>query len=79
MCTHRKFGQATHTDLLGIAREVVDGIDLAEIIRQSTGALTSDSVRTIRTEAMHADDVLSGVVDRVLRRTRPRPDGGTAR
>lgn len=66
-------------DIIGIAREVVDGIDLPEIIRQSTGALTSDSVRTIRTEAMHADDVLSGVVDRVLRRTRsrPRPDAGT--
>jgi hypothetical protein len=64
-------------DLVGIAREVVDGIDLAEIIRQSTGALTSDSVRTIRTEAMHADDVLSGVVDRVLGRRRPRPDVGT--
>lgn len=66
-------------DLVGIAREVVDAIDLAEIIRQSTGALTSDSVRTIRTEAMHADDALAGVVDRLLRRTRPRPDAPTAR
>jgi len=66
-------------DLVGIAREVVDAIDLAEIIRQSTGALTSDSVRTIRTEAMHADDVLGGVVDRLLRRAHPRPDAPTVR
>jgi hypothetical protein len=66
-------------DLIGIASEVVDGIDLAGIIRQSSGALASDSVRTIRSEAMHADDVLSGVVDRVLGRRRPRPDVGTVR
>jgi hypothetical protein len=57
-------------DIIGIAREVVDGIDLPEIIRHSTGALTSDSVRTVRTEARNADDVVAGVVDRLLRRAR---------
>lgn len=60
-------------DILGIAREVVDGIDLPEIIRHSTGVLTSDSVRTVRSEARSADDVVAGVVDRLLRRTRAVP------
>jgi hypothetical protein len=57
-------------DLVGIAQEVIDAVDLPELIRHSTGALTSDSVRTVRTEARHADDVVSGVVDRLLHRSR---------
>ncbi|GJF03092.1 hypothetical protein [Pseudonocardia sp. D17] len=60
-------------DLVGIAREVMDALDLPEIIRSSTGALTSDTVRAVRTEAMAADGAVSGAVDRLLRR------GGAAR
>ena len=60
-------------DLVGIAREVIAAIDLPEIVRESTGALSSDAVRTIRAEGMRADDVLAGVVDRVLRRKRAEP------
>ena len=59
-------------DLVGLAREVIDAIDLPEIVRHSTGALTSDTVRTVRTDAMQADDVVAGIVDRLLRRARPR-------
>jgi hypothetical protein len=59
-------------DVLGIAREVVDGIDLPEIIRHSTGTLTSDTVRTVRREAMQADEVVAGIFDRLLRRHLPR-------
>ncbi|GEL21162.1 hypothetical protein PSU4_01160 [Pseudonocardia sulfidoxydans NBRC 16205] len=55
-------------DLVGIARTVIDELNLPEIIRSSTGALTSDTVRAVRTEAMTADGVVSGAVDRLLRR-----------
>jgi hypothetical protein len=57
-------------DLEGLARQVIDAVDLPEIVRHSTGSLTSESVRSVRTEAMHADDVVTGFVDRVLRRAR---------
>jgi hypothetical protein len=60
-------------DLVGIAREVVDALDLPGIIRSSTGALTSDTVRTVRSEAMNADGVVAGAMDRLLRRGAPPP------
>ena len=55
-------------DIVGLAREVVDAIDLPEIVRHSTGTLTSDSVRTVRREAMQADEIVAGLFDRLLRR-----------
>jgi hypothetical protein len=60
-------------DLVGLAREVVDALDLPEIIRSSTGALTSDTVRTVRAEARTADGVVGGAVDRLLHRSPPAP------
>jgi hypothetical protein len=43
-------------------------------VRDSSGALSSDAVRTVRAEGMQADDVVAGFVDRVLRRRlRPQP------
>lgn len=59
-------------DVVGIAREVIDAIDLPEIVRHSTGTLTSDTIRTVRREAMQADDVVGGLFDRLLRRQVPR-------
>jgi hypothetical protein len=55
-------------DLVGIARDVVDAIDLPEIVRHSTGALTSDTVRSVRTGTRHADNLVAGAVDRLLHR-----------
>ena len=55
-------------DIVGIAREVIAAIDLPEIVRDSTGALSSDAVRTVRAEGAQADEVVAGFVDRVLRR-----------
>jgi hypothetical protein len=57
-------------DLEGLARQVIDAVDLPEIVRHSTGTLTSETVRSVRTEAMHADDAVTGLVDRLLRRSR---------
>ncbi|QYN38842.1 hypothetical protein K1T35_17520 [Pseudonocardia sp. DSM 110487] len=58
-------------DLAGIARQVIDAIDLPEIIRQSSRALSSETVRGLRAEGMHADDAVARFVGRVLRRPDP--------
>jgi hypothetical protein len=55
-------------DLAGIARQVIDAIDLPGILRQSTGAVSSQAVRVVRTEGMNADESVSRFIDRVLRR-----------
>jgi hypothetical protein len=60
-------------DIVGIAREVIDAIDLPEIVRNSTGTLTSDTIRTVRREAMQADEVIGGLFDRLLHRQVQRP------
>jgi hypothetical protein len=55
-------------DLAGIAREVVEEIDLPEIIRESTGAMASETVRSVRMQGIGADERVSAVVDRLLAR-----------
>jgi hypothetical protein len=67
-------------DLVGIAQSVIDAIDLPEIVRESTGALSSDAVRAVRAESRRADDRVAGLFDRLLRRNQDsnqlgRPDG----
>jgi hypothetical protein len=59
-------------DLVGIAEEVVNGIDLPEIIRQSTGSMASDVVRDARMESIDADLAIARLVDRILHRRRER-------
>lgn len=57
-------------DLIGLANEVVDGIDLPAIIRQSTESVTTEVMADVRTQGERADDVVSGFVDRLLGRER---------
>ncbi len=59
-------------DLVALAEEVVNGIDLPEIIRESTGSMASDVVRDARMQSIDADVVIARVVDRILRRRRAR-------
>ena len=59
-------------DLVGLAEEIVNGIDLPEIIRQSTGSMASDVVRDVRMESIDADMAIARVVDRIIRRRRSR-------
>jgi hypothetical protein len=59
-------------DLVGLAQSVIDAIDLSEIVRESTGALSSDAVRAVRAEGRRADDRVAGLVDRLLRRSADR-------
>jgi hypothetical protein len=68
-------------DLIELARTVVAGIDLPEIIRDSTGAVASDTMREVRMQGISGDDAVARVVDRLLlrhhRRDGGRPDSGT--
>jgi hypothetical protein len=55
-------------DLVGIAEEVIDGVDLPEIIRESTGSMASDTVRGVRMQGIVADEAVGRAVDRLLLR-----------
>ncbi len=55
-------------DILAIAREVIDGIDLPEIIRESSGAMASETVVGVRMRGIEADERISRIVDRVMLR-----------
>ena len=57
-------------DLIGLADDVVDGIDLPAIIRQSTDSVTAEVMTDVRTQGERADDLVAGFVDRLLRRER---------
>jgi len=64
-------------DLAGIAERVINEIDLPEIIRESTGAVASDTVRGARMRGIAADQALTRTVDRLLlRRDRSSPEPG---
>ena len=56
-------------DLVGLADSVIDGVDLPRIIRESTTSVTADVMTDVRTQGERADDMVSGLVDRMLGRT----------
>ena len=67
---------------MGLANEVIDGVDLPAIIRESTSSVTADVMTDVRTQGERADDFVAGLVDRVLGRARSRverPDPGRPR
>ncbi|MFB9876814.1 hypothetical protein ACFFMN_02625 [Planobispora siamensis] len=57
-------------DLAGLAEQVIDAIDLPEIIRDSTGSMTSGVVRGVRMQSIGADEKVASVFGRILRRRR---------
>jgi hypothetical protein len=57
-------------DLVGLAEYVIDEVDLPEIIRQSSTAVTSGAVRGVRIRSMEADQAITRVVDRLRLRHR---------
>jgi hypothetical protein len=59
-------------DLVALAEEIVNGIDLPEIIRESTGSMASDVVRDARMQSIDADVTIARIVDRIIRRRRTR-------
>lgn len=53
-------------DLVGLAEVVVDGIDLPGIIRESSGAVASDTVRSVRMQSLEADEAVARAASRWL-------------
>jgi hypothetical protein len=76
------------TDVAGLARYVVQEIDLPGLLRASTGSVSSEMVRGVRDQGADADRAVERIVDRLLHRAarrtgtaaggaETRPDGGT--
>ena len=67
-------------DLVGLAKYVIDEIDLPEIIRESTGGVASEAVRGARMQSIDADQAVQRTIDRILLRRKARateaPGGG---
>lgn len=61
---------ADRIDLADITDQVLDEIDLPEVIRASTGSLANNVVVGVRKRGIEADNVVAGVVDRLLGRER---------
>ena len=61
-------------DLIGLADEVIDGVDLQAIIRESTATVTENVMADVRSQGERADDMVSGFVDRLLGRAREEQD-----
>lgn len=55
-------------DVGALANEAMEGIDIGEVIRESTASIGSDTVNAVRDQAMRADGLVARVVDRALRR-----------
>ena len=55
-------------DVVGIAQGVIDELDIPELIRESTGAMSAETIDTIRLRGMDADRFVTRLVDRVLSR-----------
>lgn len=55
-------------DIVGLARYVLQEIDIAGIVRSSTDAVTTEMVRDVRAHSVDADRAVERVVDRLLRR-----------
>jgi len=59
-------------DVGAVARQAIDGVDLPEVVRESTASLGGDALRAARVQAMGADEAVARAVDRLLRRPGPR-------
>ncbi|MFL6136973.1 MAG: hypothetical protein ACJ74O_04150 [Frankiaceae bacterium] len=59
-------------DLVELARYIIDGVDLPEIIRDSTGTMASEGIRGVRRQTIDADERVGRLVDRMLLRRQAR-------
>ena len=62
-------GQIVKTlDIDSIAREILVNLDVPELIRESSGAMASETVVGVRMRGMEADERVANLVDRLMRR-----------
>ena len=65
-------------DLIALANEIIDGVDLPEIIRDSTGSMASETVKGVRMQGIGADQAVDRAIDRLLlRRSRGTGSAGS--
>ena len=55
-------------DLIALANEIIEGVDLPEIIRDSTGSMASETVKGVRLQGIGADQAVDRAIDRLLLR-----------
>ena len=55
-------------DLIGLADEIIDGVDLPSIIRDASTSVTSDVMVDVRSTGERADDAVANAINRILRR-----------
>lgn len=68
-------GVIERADVIGVARDVLQQLDLPEIIRESSGTMGTETLEGLRLRGMDADLSLSRLVDRLLNRTNGREPG----
>ena len=57
-------------DLVAVAQQMIDGVDLPAIIRQSSASVTSEAVRGVRVQGIEADQAVTRAIDHVFHRRR---------
>lgn len=65
----------SRVDVATLTRRLLESVDLAGIVRESTATVGSEVVDASRTQAMGADSLVERLVDRVLFRREPRDLG----
>jgi hypothetical protein len=71
----------SRVDIVTLVKEVIDELDLPEMVRESTSAMASESVRGLRMHSISGDDAIGRAVARVRSRravaatVTPSPDG----
>jgi hypothetical protein len=55
-------------DTVGLAREVIEALDIPEMVRQSSGNLAAEGIEGLRLQGMQADRIVARVIDAVLGR-----------
>ncbi len=55
-------------DLVELAEEIIDGVDLPDIIREASTSVTADVMTDVRSTSERADDAVANAVNRFLRR-----------
>jgi len=70
----------SRVDLVTLVKEVIDELDLPEMVRESTSAMASESVRGLRMHSISGDDAIGRAIARVRSRrvvdgTLTPPDG----
>lgn len=55
-------------DLAALVRQIIEEIDLPDLIRETSGAVSSEAVVGIRMQGIQADERVSRIVDKILQR-----------